>query len=275
MIRSKNLLPCLFVCISIGYWGGGTPILFAQAVRQLSTSDGRTIYAKKASEQNDLPAQGPATEPLVDDQDQVVPLDPQKTVFLTCDRKSVLFPGQICLREGALEFFVCAKNSKEHESIISTTAKPSIIHAGLLATGVEPGKPVRFTPEFEAASGPKVKMTVRWQDAEGKRHEIDAKDWVQEVNTHGCLQTDWVFSGSLFQKLENGKIRYLADVTGEIIGVSNFSGVVLDLPIQSSSDNSELLFRACTEKIPPLETPVTVILTPELPIKKQETPKTH
>jgi hypothetical protein len=261
--------------MSISHLAAGVPKLFAQVVRQSFTSDGRLIPQKEEPEQNDSSLQGPAAKPLVDDPDQVVPLDPQKQVFLARDRKSVLFLGEVCLREGALEFFVCAKNSKEYESIISTTARPSIIHAGLLATGIEPGKPVRFTSEFEAASGPKVKITVRWQDAEGKRHEIDAKDWVQEVNTPNCLQTEWVFSGSLFQKLENEKMRYLADVTGEIIGVSNFPSVVMDLPIQSSSDNSELLFRANTEKIPPVETPVTVILTPELPPKKQETQKTH
>jgi len=269
MIGLKNFLPCLVVCMLIGYLGTRVPMLLAQTAHQLFTPDGQPIPQKGDFGQKDSPPKGPEAKPLVDDPDQVVPLDPQKKVFLARDRKNVLFLGEVCLREGALEFFVCAKNSKEYESIISTEARPSIIHAGLLATGIEPGKPVRFAPEFEAASGPKVKITVRWQDAEGKRHEIDAKDWVQEVNTPDCLQTEWVFSGSLFQKLENEKMRYLADVTGEIIGVSNFPSVVMDLPIQSSSGNSELLFRANTEKIPPLETPVTVILTPELPPKKQ------
>jgi hypothetical protein len=75
------------------------------------------------------------------------------------------------------------------------------------------------------------------------------------------MSTHWVFAGSMFRKLEGGKNQYLADVTGEIIGVSNFPTVVLDLPIASTSDNNDLLFQAFTDKIPSLASDITVILT--------------
>jgi hypothetical protein len=39
---------------------------------------------------------------------------------------------------------------------------------------------------------------------------------------------------------------------------------MLDLPIESSQSNEALLFRAFTERIPPLGTPVTLLLTPKL-----------
>ena len=59
----------------------------------------------------------------------------------------------MCLREGYLEHLLCLSRSKEHESILATEAAPRMIHAGLLLTGAEAGKPVQFLPEFRAPSG--------------------------------------------------------------------------------------------------------------------------
>jgi len=58
------------------------------------------------------------------------------------------------------------------------------------------------------------------------------------------------------------KTRYVADETGELFGLSNFVGSILDVPIESSEDNTQLKFGCFTERIPPLDTPVTIILTP-------------
>ena len=51
---------------------------------------------------------------------------------------------------------------------------------------------------------------------------------------------------------------------GDVICVSNFEDAMLDLPINSSKNNDELAFEAFTERIPPIGTPVTVILEPVL-----------
>jgi len=101
---------------------------------------------------------------------------------------------------------------------------------------------------------------LRWLDKDGKRLETKAEEWVQETESKNKMSTHWVFAGSRFQKLNGGRNQYLADVTGEIIGVSNFPTVVLDLPIASTSNNSDLLFQAFTDKIPCEGTQLTVIL---------------
>ena len=41
-----------------------------------------------------------------------------------------------------------------------------------------------------------------------------------------------------------------------------------DLPIKSSKDNDDLQFEAYTERIPPLETPVEMVLEPVLKGRK-------
>ena len=231
-------------------------VVLGQTVRQTFSDDGQLIISEPVEKKEEkLP------EPLVDEDAQLIALSPDRSIFLAADRKSVVFLAEVCLREGPLEFFVCAKNSKEHESILATRAKPSLIHVGLLAMGAEPGTPVQFTPKFAPATGPRIDITLHWLDKDGKRQKAKAEEWVQEIASKKQMSTYWVFTGSLFQKLEGGKNQYVADVTGEIIGVSNFPTVVLDLPVASTSDNRDLLFQAFTEKIPAEGTKITIILT--------------
>ena len=52
--------------------------------------------------------------------------------------------------------------------------------------------------------------------------------------------------------------------SGDFICVSNFATAMLDIPVQSSQANDSLEFVAFTEHIPPLGTPVRMILKPKL-----------
>ncbi len=109
----------------------------------------------------------------------LVPLNPQGTVLLDAAGKRLLLKGEVCLREGLLEMLACLKQSKEHESILSVDTKAQIVHAGLLALGLEPGKPVQFMPEYKAATGPKLQIHLLWEDDAGKVQRVPAQKWVR------------------------------------------------------------------------------------------------
>jgi len=47
----------------------------------------------------------------------------------------------ICLDEGMLELIACTKETKEHESIVTITARPMHVHTALLLLGANNGKP--------------------------------------------------------------------------------------------------------------------------------------
>jgi hypothetical protein len=51
---------------------------------------------------------------------------------------------------------------------------------------------------------------------------------------------------------------------GEFICVSNFGAATMDVPVESSSEASSLLFQANTEQIPDLGTLVLLVLEPEV-----------
>ncbi len=199
--------------------------------------------------------------PLADKPEQLKQLDPKEPIWIATDRTQVVLVGTICLREGALEFFACRERTKEHESIVVLGIKPHLIHAALLLIGAKQGKPAQFTPTFVPPFGEKIAIHIRWKDELGRQHEVRAQEWIREVKTHQEMNVPWVFTGGLFGTNTDGKRYYLADLSGEIFGVSNFPGSILDIPIESTSDNNNLVFEPNTEKIPPIGTRVTLILT--------------
>jgi hypothetical protein len=193
-------------------------------------------------------------------------LDPKLDVWIDPQAGTVIVDGQISLRKGMLEMFACTRNTKEHESIVSANTKAQLVHAGLIAVGAEPGTPVKFVPRYEPPSGDEIEVGLYWVDEKGQEHTARAQDWIKNVHTGKPMDQPFVFAGSTFWKdPETGKEFYQAE-GGDFICVSNFGTAMLDIPVESSQSNQELLFEAMTEKIPPLGAPVRLILKPK---KKQ------
>jgi hypothetical protein len=183
--------------------------------------------------------------------------------------------------------------------VVSIDTQAYVVHAGLLAIDAESGSPVQFVPEFVPPKGTEIEVTVVWEEASGRRRQTRAQDWVRNVaglydafegvaanefddelnlqdqpDAFRDMQYPWVFAGSQFLvDEETGKRDYLADMEGDLICVSNFPSAVLDVPIRSSDSNAALLFEAFTERIPPIGTPVTLILTPKIEKSGQSAPK--
>jgi len=192
----------------------------------------------------------------------LVRLSEKGEIWLDLKRKAVVVDGQVCLREGTLEMFACPKGTKEHESVVSLNCKAEEVHAGLLRVGAIAGTPVRFDPEYKAATGTVIDIYVLWKDTEGKARQVRAQEWVKNSKTGKALEYDWVFAGSGFWKdEETGQQRYQAEA-GDLICVSNFPSATLDLPIESSQANGDLLFTAFTANIPAKTTKVRVVLIP-------------
>lgn len=187
-------------------------------------------------------------------------------------KRRVLVSAEICLREGQLELLMCCKQTKEHEAILSADVDAREIHAALIAAGAAEGSPVRFVPHYQPASGTTIKVSVQYKDKDGKLVTVPAKSWIKNAKDNKLLDSDWVFAGS--QLVTNpldpdGKKHYLAN-DGYVICVSNFETALLDLPINSPKDSADLIFVANTERIPPLETKVVVLLEPVLEAKKDK-----
>jgi len=189
-------------------------------------------------------------------------LSEKNDVWFDGKRNAVVVDGQVCLRAGQLEMFACPKGTKEHESVVSLNCLAEEVHAGLLAAGAKPGSPVSFNPEYKAATGQIVDVYVLWKDAQGNKRQSRAQDWVKHTQTGKPMSHDWVFAGSGFWKdPETGQEHYRAN-GGDFICLSNFPTAMLDLPIESSQANADLMFEAFSDNIPPKGTKVRVVLIP-------------
>ena len=202
-------------------------------------------------------------------------LSPDDAVWFDVRNKLVIIGSEIALQQGPLEMFACPEGTKEHESVVKVRSRAFVVHAALLATGAKPGSPVRFEPEYAAATGSEIEVFVVWEE-EGKSLWRRGQEWVFDTRTKKKLDIPWVFGGSGFwQDERTGERHYMAE-SGELICVSNFTTATLDLPIESSAGNMALLFEATPDIVPPRKTPVTLILVPKVKAEeKTEEPGTN
>ncbi len=185
-------------------------------------------------------------------------------VWIDKEQGRVLVDGYISLRAGMLEMFACPRGTKEHESIVAVQSSAQVVHTALLAVGAVAGRPVQWHPTFAPPTGTEISIEVRWQDSQGQWQQITAQQWVRDIQTGQPMQHPWVFAGSGFWKdAGTGQEYYMAEA-GDFICVSNFSTATLDIPAESSQVNDGLLFEAHTERIPPLGTPVRLVLKPHV-----------
>jgi hypothetical protein len=200
-----------------------------------------------------------------------------KNVFLEIqgDRRRVLVEAYVCLRKGQLEQLVTRKRTKEHEAILAADVDGRDVHKALLLARAEPGSTVKFKKEGEKyvvvpPRGTPIKITLQYTDQKNKLITVPARQWVRQIKTGKDLAYDWVFAGSILYKdpLDETKPMIYGANDGDLICVANFDTAMLDLPVNSSKSNDDLAYEAHTERIPPLNTKVTVILEPVIAKKK-------
>jgi hypothetical protein len=175
--------------------------------------------------------------------------------------------AEVCLREGALEQFLCKKGTKEHEAIVRVDMDAELVHLAILTTGAKPGTPTGFIDpkteqaKYTPATGSKVKVTVHYKK-DGKLHTHPAQEWIWDLNKKMIMPHDWVFAGSVFIKDPDdpGKKPFYGANSGDIFSISNFPYSTLEFPVQISKDDAQLTYEARTEKIPPLTSKVWVLV---------------
>src|SRR6516225_7540165 len=204
-------------------------------------------------------------------QDKAKKVEVGKNVFLEIDGQSrrVLVHSTVCLRKGMLEQLMTRKRTKEHEAILAADVDARDIHKALLLANAAAGSPVKFRPKFELPRGDVIKITLEYEQ-KGKKTRVPAQQWVRNVKTQKNLHTDWVFAGSVLipDPIDPKKQPYYGANDGDVICISNFDTALLDVPFNSPKDNDDLAFEANTQFIPPMDTPVLVILEP-VPAKKK------
>lgn len=194
-----------------------------------------------------------------------------------------------------LETTVCGYDSKEHESLVVTKAKPSQVHAALLMLGLKPGKPGAWKLEEKKwvgvpPSGDEVEVRFVVANADGTQREEDPADWIVNIKDGKPLkaiasEAKWVFAGSkLVAKKPTARAPgegsvpqgalvtppnpeakaepefYVADTEGTLVGLASFGTETIGLTAMYNPDNDKEApeWIASREKTPEIGTKVVV-----------------
>lgn len=172
-----------------------------------------------------------------------------------------------------LEVIACTYDSKEHESLVVTRAKPSQVHAAMLMIGLEPGAPGSWRVDEQSRvtsvppRGSPVRVTLVFNPASPDAQEIDPAELVVDVRTRARASSlagaGFVFGGSRIVEWQ-GRSFYDADGTGTLIGLATFGSETIAWREVFSPEAAiaEPVWIADNERVPAANTPVTVRLRP-------------
>lgn len=172
-----------------------------------------------------------------------------------------------------LELVACTPDTREHESLVMMRARPSNVHAALLAIGLEPGSPGSWavmggqlvkTPP----TGPPLEITIAYRDDAGREVEAAAWDWIVSAKTGDRIlpagsPTPFRFAGSTMA-VRQGREGYDADGTGTLIGLTTFGmeTIAWREVISPEAALEEPEWLADRSRVPKFGTPVVVRIRP-------------
>lgn len=172
-----------------------------------------------------------------------------------------------------LEVIACTFDSKEHESLVVTRAKPSHVHAALLMIGLEPGSPGSWKVDGRSRvatippRGSAVRVSLTFDPGSPNAREIDPAELVINARTmaraSSLADAGFVFAGSRVVEWQ-GRSFYDADGMGTLIGLATFGSETIAWREVFSPEAAiaEPEWIADNDRLPAAGTPVTVRLRP-------------
>ena len=177
---------------------------------------------------------------------------PVGTVAVDTVDRAVLVTGHVNQVEGAIELFACGVRGKTHESVLVLNAYPVDLQAALILIGARHGKAAEGLG-MGPPDGDALDIIVQWQDGRRTRRK-PAEAMIRNSKTGRALsKTPWIFTGSTF---EDGHFKALVE---ESLIVSYWDPWAI-INIGSDVGADDEILAVNTKAVPPLGTPVTVII---------------
>jgi len=178
--------------------------------------------------------------PFGEDKEKKIEGDPN--ILINRDAKTIVMNGEFVLESGPLEYLVCVKhsNAKLHESITGVYARPRDICYALLACAftyageVDENGKINLPKE----AGILISVEYEWEPVNAKMAPPNAdgtpppaggaKKWIRvpieffamnSQTDHPMKRSPFAFTGSKFEKGENGKMEFIADIEKSVVAL--------------------------------------------------------
>jgi hypothetical protein len=193
-------------------------------------------------------------------------------VVVDTGARVITAPCRVNQRKGMIEYLAVAAEGKLHESVLQVDAEPLHLHVALLLLGLEPGPRPRYQGDPLSPLGVRKKGTaggesnplperawvearVSWQ-AGGREREARLEELAWDIPaSQPMAPVAWLFTGAAVP----GRGPWTMEERS-VVATYRDPDAVLNNPLPSGGDDT--VYKANERLIPPVGTPVTLLLRP-------------
>jgi hypothetical protein len=185
--------------------------------------------------------------------------------------RRIEFPGRINTREDLLEYVLVHSNGKTHESLLATDINPFQLNIVMLLCGYAPDTNDLFDdpdnpPTKKPTNNPapsQVQLSLTWTlDGQDSVTTTPEDLILNRFNGKPMTPGPGQYNGST---IEDG--RFQAELEGSIIAIYLDQWAMFNFPRSGNDDDQRWL--PITKKLPPKDTPVTIVIEPASPDPNQ------
>jgi hypothetical protein len=170
--------------------------------------------------------------------------------------RSILFPAQVNMNQGLLEYLIVRNSGKVHESLLRTAVDPYYLQIAFLLLGFEgTDRPLRGQGDPERPKGDSVEIIFEF-NPRGQNLMFKAEEWVATGVNESFKEAgpmEWVYTGS---RVMDG--RLLAQMGGSIVAIYHDPDALIDNA--APGGESDKIWFVKEGAVPPVGTPVNVII---------------
>jgi hypothetical protein len=189
-------------------------------------------------------------------------------VTLDKQTREIRFPALVNMNEGLLEFLIVHEHGAIHESLFRTHVSPTHINIALTLLAYKPSKELYRIPKEPGIPSDKfyevpeqtrrsARLAIEVEfEKDGQKKRFPANDWVRHQTTAKAMPpSHWVYGGSDFYKG-----NFIAESSGQIAAIYITDNALINYPGDNNTNDD--VWTIMTERIPALETKVTLVLAP-------------
>lgn len=198
---------------------------------------------------------------IANEKEEEKPID-LRGVKVWVQQKKIEIRGVVNMDEGVVELLATSPDGKKHESVLVLTCNPALLHTSILLIGKSPGGGEGEQGSSNKPLGDLLYIYVKWEE-DNKTIIRRGEELIwNEKQQKEMNKTAWIFTGSRFSPgSDKRKTVYMANVTGVLVATYYDPEAIVNNPLPTRTDDTT--YHANKKKLPPLKTPVTLIITAE------------